>query len=126
MLINLEVMWGKTMISGCVRTLAITTQKGDVEPSWGGKLCSVSQTGGGGREWLGKEPAAKQKISLYCCINPWCICVLNAACSLGPQRGCSGMRKSVAVLAGVLQCDRGLWLGVRGRDRAGSSHRVKF
>lgn len=33
------------------------------------------------------------------------------------------MRKSVAVLAGLLQCDRGLWLGVRGRDRAGSSHR---
>jgi len=36
------------------------------------------------------------------------------------------MRKSVEVLAGVLQCDRGHWLGVRGGDRAGSSHRVKF
>lgn len=31
-------MWGKTVISGCVRTLAITTQEGDLEPSWGGKL----------------------------------------------------------------------------------------
>lgn len=44
---------------------------------------------------------------------------------LVPQRGCSGIRR-VAVLAGVLQCDRGLWLEVRGRDRAGRSHRVKF
>lgn len=36
------------MIRGCVRTSAITTQKGDPEPSWGGKLCSISQTEGGG------------------------------------------------------------------------------
>lgn len=41
-------MWGKTMISGCVHTAAITTQKGDPEPSWGGKLCSISQTEHGG------------------------------------------------------------------------------
>lgn len=65
--------------------LAITTQKADLEPSWGGKLCSISQTGGGGREQPGKELAAKQKTSLYCCINPWYLCVLNAACSWSPR-----------------------------------------
>lgn len=65
--------------------LAITTQKGDLEPSWGGKLCSISQTGGGRREQPGKELAAKQKTSLYCCINPWYICVSNAACSCSPR-----------------------------------------
>lgn len=51
---------------------------------------------------------------------------LECCLQLLPERGCSEMRKSVAVLAGVLQGDRGLWLQVRGRDRAGSSHTVNF
>lgn len=51
---------------------------------------------------------------------------LECCLQLLPERGCSEMRKSVAMLAGVLQGDRGLWLGVGDRDRAGSSHRVKF
>lgn len=42
--------------------------------------------------------------------------------SLVPQRGCSGMRKSVAVLAGILLAAGGLCLAGRG----GSSPREKY
>lgn len=79
-----------------------------------------------GEGTAGKGTGSKTEniiILLYKSMVPMC---LECCLQLVPQRGCSRMRKSVAVLAGVLQGDRGLWLGVKGRDRAGISHRVKF
>lgn len=110
------------MISGCVRTLAITTQKGDPEPSWEENCAaSVKLKVGEGRVRQGAGSKTENIIILlYKSMVHMCLeCCVQ---SLVPQRGCSGMRKSAAVLAGILLSDGGLCLAGRG----GSSPRVKY
>lgn len=93
------------MLSGCVRTLALTTQKGDLELSRGGKLSSTSQTGGG-EGAVGKGAGSKTENIIILLYKP--MARMCPGCSWSPRED-GGRRSSVT----------GAQVGVRGRDRAG-------
>lgn len=120
-----EVMWGKTMISGWV-FIRYYHPEGRFGAVLGRKTVQHQSNWRWEEGTAGKGTGSKTEniiILLYKSMVHMC---LECCLQLLPERGRSKMTESVAVLAGVLQGDREIWLGVRGRDRAGSSHRVTF
>lgn len=93
------------MLSGCVRMLALTTQKGDLEPSRGEKPCSTSQTGGG-EGAVGKGAGSKTENIIVLLYKP--MVRMCPGCSWSPRED-GGRTSSV----------RGALAMARGRDRAG-------
>lgn len=98
-------MWGKT-ISGWVR-ISYYHPEGTSGAILGRKTVQHQSNWRWGEGTAGKGTGSKTEniiILLYKSMVPMC---LECCLQLVPQRGCSRMRKSVAVLAGVLQGDRG-------------------